>query len=64
MLCLNSNIRHHDPSVQRLLGVVEHAPLPVLAAWQVGRLLAVHLIEAVLAARGRQPPWPRAPGVA
>ena len=54
MLCLNDSIRHHDPSVQRLLSAVEEAcslTTLVLAAWQVGRLLAVHLIEAVLAAR-------------
>ena len=66
MLCLNDSIRHHDPSVQRLLSTVEEArslTTLVLAAWQVGRLLAVHLIEAVLAARARQPAawpsWPR-----
>ena len=65
MLRLNDSIRHHDPSVQRLLSVVEEAcslTTLVLAAWQVGRLLAVHLIEAVLAARGRQPSaWPSCP---
>jgi hypothetical protein len=51
--------------VQRLLRAVEEAhslPTLVLAAWQVGRLLAVHLIEAVLAARARQPSaWPSCP---
>jgi len=65
MLCLNDSIRHHDPSVQRLLSTVEEArslTTLVLAAWQVGRLLAVHLIEAVLAARARQPAaWPSCP---
>jgi hypothetical protein len=65
MLCLNDSIRHHDPSVQRLLSVVEEAcslTTLVLAAWQVGRLLAVHLIEAVLAARAGQPSaWPSCP---
>jgi hypothetical protein len=65
MLCLNDSIRHHDPSVQRLLRAVEEArslTMLVLAAWQVGRLLAVHLIEAVLAARARQPSaWPSCP---
>jgi hypothetical protein len=58
MLCLNDSIRHHAPSVQRLLRALEEArslTMLVLAAWQVGRLLAVHLIEAVLAARARQP---------
>jgi hypothetical protein len=65
MLCLNDSIRHHDPSVQRLLSAVEEAhslTTLVLAAWQVGRLLAVHLIEAVLAARALQPSaWPSCP---
>jgi hypothetical protein len=65
MLCLNDSIRHDDPSVQRLLSAVEEARARstlVLAAWQGGRLLAVHLIEAVLAARARQPAaWPSCP---
>ena len=67
MLCLNASIRHQGPSVQRLLQAVEEAralTTLVLAAWQVGRLLAVHLIEAVLAARASRPPGPPAPGVA
>src|SRR5262249_57537288 len=65
MLCLNDSIRHHDPSVQRLLSAVEEArslTTLVLAAWQVGRLLTVHLIEAVRAARACQPSaWPSCP---
>jgi hypothetical protein len=51
--------------VQRLLSAAEEArslSTLVLAAWQVGRLLAVHLIEAVRAARARQPAaWPSCP---
>ena len=62
MLCLRDSIRDDDPSVQRLLRAVEEADALttlVLAAWQVARVLAVHLIEAVLAARASQPSiWP------
>ena len=65
MLCLNDSIRDDDPSVQRLLNAVEDAcslPALILAAWQVARVLAVHLIEAVLAERARRPPsWPPCP---
>ena len=65
MLCLNDSIRHDDPSVQRLLRAVEDAhslTALVLAAWQVARVLAVHLIEAVLAERaGRPLSWPPCP---
>ena len=65
MLCLSNSIRDDDPSVQRLLRAVEDAPsLPalILAAWQVARVLAVHLVEAVLAERARRPTvWPRCP---
>jgi hypothetical protein len=65
MLCLNDSIRHDDPSVQRLLRAVEDArslTALVLAAWQVARVLAVHLIEAVLAERARRPlSWPPCP---
>jgi hypothetical protein len=65
MLCLSNSIRDDDPSVQRLLRAVEDAPsLPalILAAWQVARVLAVHLVEAVLAERARRPTtWPSCP---
>ena len=65
MLCLPDSIRPNDPSVQRLLRAVEDAPsLPalILAAWQVARVLVVHLVEAVLAERARQPTaWPPCP---
>ena len=52
MLCLHDSIRHDDPAVQRLLRAVEDAPsltAVILAAWQVARVLTVHLVEAVLA---------------
>jgi hypothetical protein len=65
MLCLHDSIRDDDPDMQRLLRAVEDAPaLPVLilAAWQVARVLAVHLVEAVLAERARRPTaWPPCP---
>jgi len=65
MLCLHDSIRHNDPAVQRLLSAVEDAhslPELILAAWQVARLLTVHLVEAVLAERARHPTlWPRCP---
>src|SRR5713101_5254671 len=65
MLCLHDSIRDDDPSVQCLLRAVEDAPsftALILATWQVARVLAVHLIEAVLAERARQPTaWPPCP---
>src|SRR5262249_20915001 len=65
MLCLTDSIRDDDPSVQRLLRAMEDArsltPL-ILAAWQVARVLAIHLVESVLADRARRPTsWPRCP---
>jgi hypothetical protein len=65
MLCLHDSIRDDDPSVQCLLRAVEDAPsltALILATWQVARVLAVHLIEAELAERARQPTvWPPCP---
>src|SRR5437016_7427808 len=65
MLCLHDSIRHNDPAVQRLLGAVEDAHslhALILAAWQVARVLTIHLVEAVLAERARHPTlWPRCP---
>jgi hypothetical protein len=65
MLCLSDSIRHDDPSLQRLLRAMEDADsltALTLAAWQVARLLAVHLVEAVLAVRARCPTsWPPCP---
>jgi hypothetical protein len=63
MLCLSDSIRHDDPRVQRLLGTVEEAhtlPELVLAVWSLARVLAIHLVESVLAERARRPTsWPR-----
>ncbi|MGH7393618.1 MAG: ISKra4 family transposase [Candidatus Rokuibacteriota bacterium] len=65
MLCLHDSIRDDDPAVQRLLRAVEDAPsltAVIMAAWQVARVLTVHLVEAVLAERARRPlAWPRCP---
>ena len=65
MLCLHDSIRDDDPAVQRLLRAVEDAPsltAVIMAAWQVARVLTVHLVEAVLAERARRPSaWPRGP---
>ncbi len=65
MLCLRDSIRDDDPSMQRLLHAVEDAPsltALILATWQVARVLAVHLVEAVLDERARQPTaWPPCP---
>ena len=58
MLCLHDSIRHDDPTVQCLLHAVEHAhslTALILAAWQVARVLTVHLAEAVLAERAPRP---------
>jgi hypothetical protein len=65
MLWLHDSIRHNDPAVQRLLSAVDEAhslSAFILAAWQVARVLPVHLVEAVLAERARHPTlWPRCP---
>jgi hypothetical protein len=65
MLCLQDSIRDDDPSLQRLLRAVEDAhtlTMVILAAWQVARVLTIHLVEAVLTARARQPTaWPPCP---
>jgi hypothetical protein len=65
MLCLHDSIRDDDPNVQYLLRAVEAAPsltALILAAWQVARVLTVHLVEAVLAEQARRPTaWPPCP---
>jgi hypothetical protein len=65
MLCLSDSIRDDDPCVQRLLCTIAEAhtlPELVLAAWSLARVLARHLVEAVLAERARRPTlWPRGP---
>jgi hypothetical protein len=65
MLCLTDSIRHDEPSVQGLLSAVEDALTRtelMLAAWQLARVVAMHLVEAVRAERARRPTaWPRCP---
>ena len=65
MLCLHDSIRDDDPCVQRLLCTLEEAhalPELVLVAWSLARVLARHLVEAVLADRACRPTlWPRCP---
>ena len=65
MLCLHDTIHDDDPAVQRLLSAVDDAhslTAFILAAWQVARVLTIHLVEAVLAERARHPTlWPRCP---
>ena len=52
MLCLSDSIRHDDPSMQPLLSTIEEAhtltPL-LLAVWPLARVLALHIVEYVLA---------------
>lgn len=65
MLCLSDSIRHDDPGVQRLLHAVDQAqtlPQLSLAVWPLARVLAIHIIESVLAERALSPTfWPRCP---
>lgn len=65
MLCLSDSICHDDPSLQPLLSAVENArslTALILAAWQVARVLAVQLVEAVRAERaGHATVWPPCP---
>lgn len=65
MLCLSDSIRDDDPCVQHWLCTIEEAqtlPELILAAWALARVLARHLVEAVLAARARCPTsWPCCP---
>jgi hypothetical protein len=65
MLCLSDSIRHDDPCVQRLLHGVDQAQTLtqlILAVWPLARVLAIHIIESVLAERALSPTfWPRCP---
>jgi hypothetical protein len=65
MLCLINSIRDDDPSWQRLLSAVEKAHTLtelLLAAWPLARMVAVHLVESVLAERALSPTfWPHCP---
>ena len=56
MLCLHDSRRPNDPPGQRLRSAVEDAHALTaftLAAWQVPRVLTIHLLEAVLAERSQ-----------
>jgi hypothetical protein len=65
MLCLMDSIRQDEPAVQRLLHAVDEAHTLtelLLAVWALARVLAVHIVAAVRAARALSPPfWPRCP---
>ena len=65
LLGLLDRLRYADPSVQRLLRAIAEAQALsalLLAAWQLARVLAVHLVEDVLATRACRPTaWPPCP---
>ena len=65
MLCLSDSIRHDDPAVQPLLSTIEKAQTLaqlILAVWPLARVLALHIIEHVLAERAQRPiAWPPCP---
>src|SRR5712692_2844706 len=65
MLCLTDSIRHDDPSVPCLVSAVEEAVTLtelLVAAWQLARVLVIHIVEDVLAARACRPTrWPACP---
>ena len=65
MLCLMESIRQDEPAVQRLLHAVDEAHTLteiILAVWPLARVLAMHIVEAVLAERALSPMfWPRYP---
>jgi len=65
MLCLSDSIRYDDPSWQRVRSAVETAQTLtelLLAVWPLARVLALHIVESVLANRALSPTlWPRCP---
>ena len=65
MLCLSDSIRHDDPCVQQLLRTIEEAQTLaqlILAVWPLARVLALHMVEYVLAERAQRPSaWPPCP---
>ena len=65
MLCLMDSIRQDQPAVQRVLHAVDEAhtlTAIILAVWPLARVLAMHIVEAVLAERALSPTfWPRCP---
>jgi hypothetical protein len=65
MLCLSDSIRYDEPCGQPLLRRIEAAPTRaqlMLAVWPVARVLALHVVEYVLAERAQRPrAWPPCP---
>src|ERR687886_1396797 len=65
MLCLSDSIRHDDPCVQQLLKTIEEAQTLaqlIMAVWPLARVLALHVVEYVLAERAQRPlAWPPCP---
>lgn len=65
MLCLSDGICHADACVQQGRHAVEEAQTLtelLLAAWSLACLVALHVVEAVLAERARRPTsWPLGP---
>lgn len=65
MLYLRDSIRHDDPSVQQLLKTIEETQTLMqltLAVWPLARVLALHIVEYVLAEGAQQPrSWPPCP---
>jgi hypothetical protein len=65
MLCLSDSIRHDAPTLQPLLSTIEQAQTLaqlLLAVWPLARVLALHIIEYVLAERAQRPiAWPPCP---
>jgi len=52
MLCLTDIIRDHERSLQPLLRAIDEAltlTALLVAVWPLARLLAIHVVEAVLA---------------
>jgi hypothetical protein len=65
MLCLSDSIRHDDPCVQQLLRTIAEAQTlaqRILAVWPLARVLALPIVEYVLAERAQRPSaWPPCP---
>jgi hypothetical protein len=65
MLDLTDRLRHDDPSMPWRVSAVDEAvtrTARLVAAWQLARVLVIHLVEDVLAARACRPTrWPACP---
>jgi len=65
MSCLRDSICQDDPSLQELVESIENAStltLLILSTWHLARILAVKVVEEVLADRGQCPThWPDCP---